>query len=238
MTKLIIGLDLSFNSTGICVTSFDSENVAQKMEFYKILFDSEHNITGKPYTPHEIKNVNQIIYKMPTNILVDDLLLTEQKNDKEQIQSTLRVMICSKKIVSLLNKIIIKHKPTTIIYSFENYIMPAFSGKNQLKTVSGLITLQGLIREKVIMLSKTHNTHIKLTCPTPTANKNNFTSDGKADKQKMINTFIKHYDGNKLLPNLSVGKIDDLVDAFSLMVWGYSHYLKQNQNKKEIIPII
>ena len=66
-----------------------------------------------------------------------------------------------------------------------------------------------------------------LHTPTPTQNKKNFSGDGKADKQKMIETFITKYDGFKLLPDVNTGKIDDVIDAYSLMVFGWKIYIKR-----------
>ena len=224
---LIIGLDLSFNSTGICI-SYLEDKIAKNLSFHRIKFDDESNKTGKKYTPNTIKNVNDIIYRMPTNLLTEDLVLDlEDKNNYEQCHLTLKSIICSKKISLLINENIIKYSPDKIIFSFENYVMPSYEGPTQLKSVSGLITLQGHVRKDSIQLCLQNNVKVQIYTPTPSSNKLFFTKDGNADKLKMLVFFIKYYDGNKLLPTVTiddVGKVNDIIDAFSLMMNAFSKY--------------
>lgn len=224
--KLLIGLDLSFNSTGICATYLEDDK-PQIMRFYRIVFDDESNKTGKIYNPKDIPNINQVIYRMPTNISVEELTENE-KISNEQVSTTLRAMICSKKICIILNRLLSKFIPDEIIFTIENYVMPSFGGPNSLKNVSGLILLQGYVREFIIKF-KIGNPllNIKVYTPSPTQNKLSFCGNGKADKSVMINYFKQNYDNkNQLLPDISKGKIDDIVDAFSLMIYGYKKYLK------------
>lgn len=225
---LLIGLDLSFNSTGISFCTLEN-NVPKIMKFYRVVFDEKITASGTQHKPKDIQNVNQIIYRMPTNINISDLLLSDDsKNDIEQLYTTIRAMICSKKINKVLAQVIDEIKPDTIICTIENYIMPSFAGPNSLKTVSGLITLQGYIRDFLIRYKITFpEINVLLHTPTPTQNKKNFSGDGKADKQKMIETFITKYDGFKLLPDVNTGKIDDVIDAYSLMVFGWKIYIKR-----------
>lgn len=223
--QLIIGLDLSLNSTGICF-SYLEDNVGKKLSFYKIIFDSNQNKSGKIFTPQEIKNVNQITYRMPTNVLLSDLLIENNLNDEEQITATLKAMICSKKIVRTIFEQVQRYELTDIFVSFENFIMPAFAGHNQLKTVSALIMLQSFVREKLIMLSADKSINMKITTPSPTTVKKYFTDDGKADKSKMEQCFVDKFNGKKLIPNLEKGKLDDIIDAFALTMYVYSKIIK------------
>lgn len=221
---LLIGIDLSFNSTGICCSTL-IDNKPYTIKFYRVVFE---------HRPKYIANVNQVVYKMPTNISVDDLLLSDNsKNDNEQMATTIRAMICSKKINKILAQVINDFKPDTVICTIENYIMPAFGGPNSLKTVSGLIMLQGFVREFLIRYKITFpEITMLLHTPTPSQNKKNFTNDGKADKDVMIQTFIDLHDGTKLLPNLNdtsdKSKLDDLVDAYSLLTYGWKIYLEKH----------
>ncbi len=232
--KLIIGLDLSLNSTGICIAKI-SDN-SSKIGFYRIVHDKDVN-KNKSYSPKHIKNVNQIVYRMPKNILTKDLILSEFGEDRtseEQLRYTLKAMMCAKVIRKILAENINQFNPDTIIFTIENYIMPSFSGKSSLATVGGNICLQSLIREFIIQVSinlqeKNSNTICKLFTPTPTSTKKFFTGDGNADKLKMIHFFTTIYNGEKLI-NLDKGKIDDIVDSFALMFHGYSKYLKQSKN--------
>lgn len=223
---LLIGLDLSFNSTGISFCKV-IDNIPKTIEFYRVGYtESTNNIV-----PKTIPNVNQVLYRMPSNITAEDLLLTKNsKNDTEQVYATIRSMICAKKINSILANILEDTRKDseqlTIICTIENYIMPAFAGPNSLRNVSGLILLQGYIREFLIRYKLTYpDVTLLLHTPTPTQNKKNFTGDGKADKQKMLETFIKYHEGSKLLPDTSKGKLDDVIDAYSLMTYGWKLWI-------------
>ena len=228
---LLIGLDLSFNSTGISFCKV-TDNIPETIKFYRVGYtESTNNVT-----PKHIPNVNQILYRMPSNVNAEDLLLTKNsKNDAEQVYATIRSMICAKKVNSILATILedvrleVSRKDSeqlTIICTIENYIMPAFAGPNSLRNVSGLILLQGYIREFLIRYKLTYpDVTLLLHTPTPTQNKKNFTGDGKADKQKMLETFLNFHDGSKLLPNTSKGKLDDVIDAYSLMIYGWKLWL-------------
>lgn len=222
---LIIGLDLSFSSTGICVSYLEDSN-AKKMEFFKILYDDCKNITGKPYEPEPIKNVTQIVYKLPTNLTVHDLCYDlKDINNVEQTETTLKAMICAKKIFQIVEQKIELYNPELVIFSIENYIMPAFQGQNQLKTVSGLITLQGYVRRDAIQICLKKNINVKLWTPTASNNKLYFAKKGDADKSEMMKCFIRDYEGKKLLPEASiemVARMNDIIDAFSLMIYAYS----------------
>lgn len=232
MNNLIIGLDLSFNSTGITITCFDDFD-AKTIEFHRVLFDDESSKKGKTYNPTKLKNINNHVYKLPNGLKTENLLLSiEDKNNENQLDKTLQAIMCSKKISRVLLDSVIKYKPTNIIVSIENYIMPSFSGKNQLNNVGALITLQGFVRKFVIQLCVEKNIFLKMIFPTPSSNKKIFSGDGSADKEKMIITFINKYEGNKLIPQASVEeihKINDVIDSFALMVYAFSKLIK-NQN--------
>jgi Holliday junction resolvasome RuvABC endonuclease subunit len=223
--KILIGLDLSFNSTGITITYFE-DNQPKIIKFHRIVFDEEKNKTGKVLTPKEIKNINQEVYRMPVNIHVEDIILdSKDKNNHEQIETTLRAMICSKKINMVLAKMLNRFNPDLVICTMENYIMPSFGGPNSLKSVSGLILLQGFVRDFIIRWKLTNpDTRLYLYTPTPSQNKKAFCGNGKAEKKEMIDAFVNLYDGNKLLPNISAGKVDDVIDSFSLMIHGLKIY--------------
>jgi hypothetical protein len=225
---LIIGLDLSFASTGLVMSEINN-NIGEKISFYKIVFDDNSN-KRKKYVPTKIKNVNIITYRMPSNILVSDLCLDiDDMNNMEQTESTLKAMICSKKIGQILYSKINDSQFEKIIVVIEGYIMPVFSGQNQLKIVSGLIMLQGFVREIIIKISLEKNIPLKMFTPAPKSNKLFFAHNGNAEKQEMLKVFLEDYEGNKLLPDItinSVAKINDVIDAFSLMMFGYAKTIK------------
>lgn len=227
---LVIGLDLSFNSTGITFTVLnENNNNPEKIRFYRVVFDDEKNITGKRLKPSEIKNINQVVYRMPSNIHLSDInLVKEDNNTSEQLTTTLRAMICSKKINQIIADNIIDYGPSKIICTMENFIMPSFGGPNSLKNVSGLLLLQGFVREFFVKSSINFpDINIKLYTPTPTQTKKYFAGNGKADKKQMIESFEKNFNGHKILPILNKGKVDDVIDSFALMCHGLYHYYKK-----------
>lgn len=228
---LIIGLDLSFSSTGITINYLE-DYIAKKIQFHKVVFDENQNKTNKKYTPQKIKNVNILTYRMPTNLLVGDIVLDfTDTNNIEQCTATIKALICSKKIGTIIINAATLYKADEIIFSIENYIMPNFSGSNQLKTVSGLIMLQGYVRELIIKLCLELKISFKIFTPPPSNNKKFFTNNGSAEKQLMLDVFLEYYDGNKLLPSIdknSANSINDIIDSFSLMTQAYSKIIKNN----------
>ena len=196
---IIFGLDLSFNSTGICMMYFDGEGQNTKISFDRVVFDKH---------PREVENISTTVYSLPTNLSVDEILIDAKelgKNENDQALITIKSLICAKAIKSVINKYIQLLKPQQCLFVIENYIMPAFGGKNSLQNVSGLIAIQNYIREYVIGLKLQHgrvregtSTAIDtfLCTPTPTQVKKFFTGNGKAQKQEMEDVFLSKYDGN------------------------------------------
>lgn len=224
--ELFFGLDLSLNSTGICIYKV-TDSIPEKIAFYRVVFDAEKNKSGKVYNPVKIEGINTKVYRMPKNINLSDITLNDEYNATEQNRITLKAIIASTAINKIIGQYMVTFKPDTVVFTIENYIMPAFGGKNSLVEVSSLITLQGYVRE---FITKTcigiENLNWKLYCPTASQNKKFFCQDGNATKEKMIDTFYKYYDGAKLIPFGAPGKIDDIIDSFSLMVNGYVKYNK------------
>ena len=234
---LHIGLDLSFNSTGITFSLFDENMNPEKIKFYRIVFDNENNITGKRLKPNDIQNINQIVYRMPSNIKLSDInLVIDDKNTSEQLTSTLQAMICSKKINQIIADNIMNYGPNKIICTMENYIMPNFGGPNSLRNVSGLLLLQGFVREFFVKLSiQFPQLIIKLFTPTPKQTKKYFTGNGNAEKKEMLESFINNFQGQKLLPVLNRGKLDDIIDSFALMCHGL--YMSKISKNKTIVQL-
>ena len=222
---IIFGLDLSFNSTGICMMYFDEESKNTKISFDRVVFDKH---------PREIANISTTVYSLPTNLSVDEILIDSKelgKNENDQALITIKSLICAKAIRSVIKKYIQLLKPQQCLFVIENYIMPAFGGKNSLQNVSGLIAIQNYIREYVIGLKLQHGVENPcdtfLCTPTPTQVKKFFTGNGKAQKQEMEDVFLSKYDGNALIDiKDKKGKFDDIVDAFALGCYGLSKIRK------------
>jgi hypothetical protein len=217
---IIYGIDLSFNSTGICVYNLIN-NIGKKIDFYKIIYNK--NDSSSLYN-QKIPNVKSLYYHLPVNFNINNVS-SKEVSDINQTEATVKGLMI-KRVIDSIFKSKYNDDITNIIVCIENYIMPAFSGKNQLNTVGGLIMLQGFIRELFIEHYLEHNNfELKFCFPTPSHNKYSFGYNGNATKEEMISTFITYYNGNSLLPDLTKYKIDDLIDAFSLAIYGYKNGL-------------
>lgn len=222
--SIIIGIDLSFNSTGISISEFN-DTVATKIEFHRLIFDDQSTI--KQYIPKPIYNVNQYTYKLPTNISVKDIIISsDDYNSLLQAEATIKCMICIKRLMDIIiNKIQRISKTCTkfdLFVNIEGFLMPQVSGEQQFKSLSGLIMLQGMLRAELIKLKLSEKSNIdifKLFITTPKELKLWFSGNGNADKQMMLDSFLDNWDGRKLLPDTSsLAKINDVIDGFALMM--------------------
>lgn len=236
MKHLIISLDLSFKSTGITIVKLDNKE-AKEICFYRVLFDAELN-KKKPFTPKKISNINNVVYQMPKFLRTDDFIIdTDDENNVEQCEATLKAMVCAKNIKDVINKHCITDDYDFIIFCIENYIMPDFGGRNQLKTVSGLIMLQGFVREHIIR-KYANSKKIKLLTPSPKTVKSFFANNGRADKEQMVEAFIRDYDGIKLIPDITkvdISETNDVVDSFALAFYAYNYIINNTIRSIEIL---
>lgn len=219
MINLIIGIDLSFNSTGITITEI-TNNIAKNISFYRLVYDDNSN-KFKKYTPTYIKNINQQTYRLPTNILVKDII--QDNSDfysEDQAIITLKAMVCSKRILDIIVNKIKKYSDKINLYiNIEGFIMPSITGIEQFKGLSGLIMLQGILRCDLIKIKllKLNIDNLKIYITSPSDLKKWFTGNGSADKLIMLQSFKEIYNGNILIPNTdSLNKINDVVDSFAL----------------------
>lgn len=216
--ELIVGMDLSFNSTGLTFTTCKN-GLGLGIEFHRIVYNE---------TPRPIKNINQHTYKLPVNVAIDDIVDETDFYSEDQAFITLKAMMCCKRITSILvskiNKLKQKYPNHNIsLYTnIEGFIMPNLAGNQQLRVLGGLIMLQGLIRSDLLKLNITerfHNFRIFITSPTQL--KKYFTGNGSSltDKALMLECFLNIFDGAKLLPDTtSLAKVNDVVDSFALMM--------------------
>ena len=139
-----------------------------------------------------------------------------------------------KKIDVIISDVVSKYKPLKIVYCIENYVMPDYTGPQQLKTVSALIMLQGFVRQNLIKIALNNNIPFKLMTPTPSKLKLFFFFFGRAEKVDMLLSFLNNWDGIKIIPDAcieNIGKLDDVIDSFALMCYGYSKELKFNESQ-------
>jgi len=201
MINIHIGLDLSFNSTGITFYNelLDKESnkiISSEIEFHRLVRDKE--ITTR------IINVNQHIYS--SKLLSVDLELKHDLDvyenaieySNEQIDLTEKYFIS----VTTIKNIIIKYLNTikqdykldnngiNIFVNMEGSILSGFNFNTQI----GVNMLQGFLRAELIKLQMVNNFKtFKFRIIPPTLLKSFFTNNGSADKLEMIESFINNY---------------------------------------------
>lgn len=232
MINIHIGLDLSFNSTGITFYNelLDKESnkiISSEIEFHRLIRDKE--ITTR------IINVNQHIYS--SKLLSVDLELKHDLDvyenaieySNEQIDLTEKYFIS----VTTIKNIIIKYLNTikqdykldnngiNIFVNMEGSILSGFNFNTQI----GVNMLQGFLRAELIKLQMVNNFKtFKFRIIPPTLLKSFFTNNGSADKLEMIESFINNYDGKKLIPQIDlsnkyVSELNDIIDSFALVAF-------------------
>lgn len=215
LKSLIIGIDLSFNSTGITIAYLEN-NEGKTIEFDRLVFQT---------TPHPIKNINQSTYNLPSNIHVKDLIVEETEDNYSEDQSliTLKAMVCTKRIMGIIIQSVKEYSPNEIYFNIEGFIMPSMTGGLQLRVLGGLIMLQGMLRAELIKfhIANPQIPIFKIFITSPSELKLFFTGKGgnSTTKEVMLECFINDFEGRKLLPDTeSLAKVNDVIDSFALML--------------------
>ena len=205
---IMIGLDLSFNSTGICMMIVE-DGEPTYMNFELLLFD-------KKYKP--IRGVTQNTYKLPTNATPESLTI-DGLNDEyttDQNYINLRYIMAAKNVLAIVKSYVSKHGEfDNIVIGIEGFISPNIMGNMQFRSITGLIMMQSIIREELI---STYHHKLKMNIISPSHLKLFFTGKGNATKFDMLYSFLHTFDGEKLIDCSSLAKINDLVDGFALNV--------------------
>lgn len=222
--NIFIGIDLSFNSTGITFYN-QFEN---KIRFYRVAYKDQ---TKKI---NQIPNVNLVKYSMPTNILTSSVCNMSDQYSVDQFNTTLKEMVCIKKIIEIVGNYLKQYKQEklTIHLNVEGFIgsTPNFN------TITGLIMLQGQLRADLIKMFLQLNVMCKLKVTSPTKLKKFFTGNGDAEKIDMINSFFKLYDGKKLINTSPLNmEINDVVDSFALMCMSVAEHFGLLEYKAKVI---
>lgn len=230
MKQMIVGLDLSFNSTGIAI-SYLEDWKAKYVTLHRLVFDDESRKTEN-WQPKPIINVVQEVYRMPRNIDRSQFSINKDPDDfsTEQITATLKAMVCAKRISKILDKQLSEYQPDAVFFNIEGAITPMFSTANQMRVIAELTVLQGYVREWIVRnyINKEYSNYVLHITP-PNQLKRFFTGNGKADKDRMYQSFIENWDGIKLMPLRTNSKIDDVVDAFALMCFMYNQLISAGQ---------
>lgn len=225
MKRIIFGLDLSLNSTGICML-FLNDMQPQYMSFYNLIFDDESRVND--WSPIQISNVTRETYTLPKNINPDSLVYEkhvagEYDYNMIQMTATLKAMICVKRMFKIIHNAVddycVDDEPYELFFCVEGYLTPTFTTHRQMATISELTILQGLLRSEIIKYGlEKPNCKTYIETISPTVLKKFFTGNGKAEKKDMIHQFMTFWNGNRFIPETTKQKIDDVVDAFALMV--------------------
>jgi hypothetical protein len=250
MKRIVFGIDLSFNSTGITTACWDDGRCTD-MAFHRLVFDK---------VPDPIRNINQQTYRMPSNVDVTDLIQTVGEDDfysEDQAHITLKAMVCVKRIMQIVFEQLVRcgcpvtasgeqwgFGPYDIQFNIEGFVMPSMAGQMQLRVLGGLIMLQGMLRSELIKLKITLNgrASLRITITSPSELKLFFSGYGDADKQEMLDAFLVTFGGAALLPDtMSLAKVNDVVDSFALMLnchWRLhttqERRMTTSQKKKEV----
>lgn len=231
MINIHIGLDLSFESTGITFYNEKIENnekIESNIEFHRLVRDKENTSI--------ILNVNQHIYystlfSVDLNLKHDDDYIYENgiNYSNNQINLTEKYFLVVKNIM----KIIVKYFNNILINNNKNDINVYFNMEGSLLNghdYNFQITinmLQGFLRAELIKFQLINNFNIfKFRIISPKMLKLFFARNGNADKKEMIKSFIENYDGKKLIPqidlsNKSINNLNDIIDSFSTVVFNY-----------------
>lgn len=223
---VFVGLDLSFNSSGInFIISDNKTSKALFTNFKLLLFNKEYK---------SINGVQQYTYNLPTNITVDNINLPNINGDyyqEDQVLITLKLTMAKLNVLKIINDKInaivdVGYNVNKIVVSIEGFIMPEVIGAVQFRSLTGLIMMQGAIRSELIQKYKNK---IYFNVVSPTKLKKFFSGNGSASKIDMFEAFTNLYDGDKLIDvNASVGKLNDVIDAFALNVNGYHKFYHPN----------
>lgn len=208
----IIGIDLSLKSTGITIYN----PVDNKIIFGNI-------VNNKFSDKHRFQNINYIKYNdKPSNFNYTSSLKNNSEYSIYEANQSLKIMMCVKSIMMVLINQLSKSNHNVIV--FESHLLPQVLGSKQFRGLSHLIALQHMVRENIIAYSIKENISIEFCFFSPSEVKSLFCGNGKADKSEMIDMFIKEYDGNKLIPDISkrdlnevIVYLNDIVDSFGLI---------------------
>lgn len=188
MSKLIIGIDPSFSSTGIAVAKDGS-----LIKSYIVT----HNKPKVKYTKIAERYNNIFEYVNYCYSTLSDF----PEGDAE-ILKTQNVIEATKAIISII--LLYKNQG----YKIEVYMEGVAFSSRRTQSLVELGALNYNIRINLIKLG------IPFHIITPSANKKAFTGNGAADKELMIKTFLML--NPKYRPLVGYIKIDDIADAYAL----------------------
>lgn len=198
-----IGVDLSFNSTGICLKYYDEHNEKIVKEYFVI-------IKPNKLTKKEIKEDSESInfeYVLYEKI---DLKEYNDNNIIHEYWKTTNIINLADRIKETIYEYCKDPEITNIYVVIEGI---SYGSTLRTKAVFDLAGLNYVIRKNLI-----NRENIKLYIVPPTHIKKFATGKGNANKDDIISIFkLTHKD-------IKISKIDDLADAYYMSCYGLELY--------------
>ena len=192
MSKLIIGVDPSFSSTGISIVkdntllkSYIVTHCKPKVKFNKV--------------SDRFTSIFEYVHYCYST-------LSDFPETDPEILKTQNIIEATKAIISIILLYKIQYAPQN--YKIEVYMEGVAFSSRRTQSLVELGALNYNIRINLIKLG------IPFHIITPSANKKSFTGNGVADKELMIKTFLMLNPSYQ--PLVGYIKMDDITDAFAL----------------------
>ena len=192
MSKLIIGVDPSFSSTGISIVkdntllkSYIVTHCKPKVKFNKV--------------SDRFTSIFEYVHYCYST-------LSDFPETDPEILKTQNIIEATKAIISIILLYKIQYAPQN--YKIEVYMEGVAFSSRRTQSLVELGALNYNIRINLIKLG------IPFHIITPSANKKSFTGNGVADKELMIKTFLMLNPSYQ--PLVGYIKMDDIADAFAL----------------------
>lgn len=195
MSKLIIGIDPSFSSTGIAVVKDGS-----LLKSYIVT----HNRPKVKYTKIAERYNNIFEYANYCYSTLSDFPDGDNAVPDPELLKTQNVIEATKAIISII-LLYKKH------YEIEVYMEGVAFSSRRTQSLVELGALNYNIRINLIKLG------IPFHIITPSSNKKAFTGNGVADKELMIKTFLMLNPSYR--PLVGYIKMDDIADAYALATY-------------------
>lgn len=215
MIKIIAGVDLSMNSSGLSILVYDESKGFTEKEYticgeskakkrtYKMNHPSVIECKFYQILSDEAKGSNFSRNVKVTNYKREFGKETYSHEDLNKIISATRL---ASKIKELIKKTMEKYDVESCEVRMEGSVM-SFSFKNTQSRLNDLTAFNSIVKMMLVSSPEFHTINIIA----PTALKKQSTGNGKAKKEDMQEAFLR------IFPKFEIkGKIDDVIDAFFL----------------------
>lgn len=204
--EYFIGIDPSFNSTGICIQKFD--NNIKINEYFIILKPGLNTKDKSKWLTKKEKFAEEQIFKFQYWFYnKHDLTPYKELNHYSEFWKTYNMCICAKEIKNIIYEFT-KDNPERINIVMEGI---SYGSAQRTKSIFDLAGLNYLIREKFI-----NKENYFLTIVTPSEIKKFASGNGNCNKDIMIDLFIGSNPETIVIP-----KVDDIADSWFMCNYAY-----------------